>query len=40
MFIVATFQHDPQDATGLDGALKSIRDQPFGPPALFVVAVG
>lgn len=40
LFIVATFQHDPQDATGLDGALKSIRDQPFGPPALFAVAVG
>lgn len=40
LFIVATAQHDPQDATGLDGALKAIRDQPFGPVILVAMAVG
>lgn len=40
LFIVATLQHDPQDATGVDGALKSVRDQPFGPAALVAMAVG
>jgi hypothetical protein len=40
LFIVATAQHDPQDATGLDGALKAVRDQPFGPPVLVGMAVG
>ncbi|HXD28649.1 MAG TPA: DUF1206 domain-containing protein, partial [Arthrobacter sp.] len=40
LFIVATIQHDPQDATGLDGALKAVRDQPLGPTALLAIAVG
>lgn len=40
LFIVATIHHDPQDATGVDGALKAVRDQPLGPAALFAIAVG
>jgi hypothetical protein len=40
LFIVATLQHDPQDATGLDGALKAVRDQEFGVPALALIGAG
>lgn len=40
LFIVATIQHDPEDSTGIDGALKSVRDQPFGLPALVAIGVG
>ncbi|WP_343899708.1 DUF1206 domain-containing protein [Arthrobacter rhombi] len=40
LFIVATLQHDPQDATGVDGALQAVRDQPAGPAALTAMAVG
>jgi len=40
LFAVAAVRHDPSQATGLDGALKGLRDQPYGSAALTVVAVG
>lgn len=40
LFVVATLQHDPQEATGLDGALKSLQGQPFGAWLLGAVALG
>lgn len=40
LFIVATAKADPEDSTGLDGALKSLQEQPFGELILGVIAVG
>lgn len=40
LFIVATVQHDPEEATGVDGALKAIRDQSFGVPVLAAIGLG
>ncbi|NJC21085.1 cytochrome bd-type quinol oxidase subunit 2 [Arthrobacter pigmenti] len=40
LFIVATVRADPEDSTGLDGALKSLQEQPFGALVLGVIAVG
>lgn len=40
LFVVATLQNDPEEATGLDGALKSLQGQPFGTWLLGAVAVG
>ncbi|MFI7582482.1 DUF1206 domain-containing protein [Kocuria sp. M1N1S27] len=40
LFVVATIQHDPEEATGLDGALKSLQEQPFGTWILGAVALG
>ena len=40
LFIVATVQGDPKEANGIDGALKTIQDQPFGPVALIAIGVG
>ena len=39
-FVIAAVQHQSSEASGLDGALKSLRDQPFGPWILTVVAAG
>ncbi|WP_377638987.1 DUF1206 domain-containing protein [Oryzobacter terrae] len=39
-FLVAAVQADPDKAQGLDGALKTLKDQPFGPVLLTVVALG
>ena len=39
-FLVAAVQADPDKAQGLDGALKTLKDQPFGPFLLTLVAVG
>lgn len=39
-FVSAAVQHQSSQADGLDGALKSLRDEPFGPALLTVVAVG
>jgi len=36
----AAIQHDPDEAGGLDAALKTLASQPFGTVALFVVALG
>ena len=38
--LVAAIQHDPGEARGLDGALQTLRDQPFGPWILAAVGVG
>ncbi|MEX5298571.1 DUF1206 domain-containing protein [Kocuria sp. CPCC 205292] len=40
LFVVATVQHDPEQSTGLDGALKSLQEQPFGAWILGAVALG
>jgi hypothetical protein len=39
-FLVAAVQADPDKAQGLDGALKTVKDQPFGPFLLTLVAAG
>lgn len=39
-FLVAAVQSDPDKAQGLDGALKALKDQPFGPVLLTLVALG
>ena len=39
-FLVAAVQADAEKAQGLDGALKTLKDQPFGPVLLTVVALG
>jgi hypothetical protein len=38
--IHAAWRHDPGQATGISGALQSMRDQPYGPWLLGAVAVG
>lgn len=40
LFVVATVQHDPERSTGLDGALKTLQEQPFGAWILGAVALG
>ncbi len=40
LIIVATVNADPGKSTGLDGALRSLRGQPFGAYLLIAVAVG
>lgn len=40
LFVVAGAQKRPGKATGLDGALHTLRDQPMGPALLTVVAIG
>lgn len=39
-FLVAAWTSDPQDAKGLDGALKALKDMTGGPVILTVVAAG
>lgn len=39
-FLVAAWQADPDKAQGLDGALKTLKDQSFGPVLLTLVALG
>lgn len=39
-FLVAAWQANPEKAQGLDGALKTLKDQAFGPFLLTLVAVG
>lgn len=39
-FVVAAVQSDPDEAKGLDGALKSLKDMTGGPVILTVVALG
>lgn len=38
--IVAAFHHNAGQAQGLDGALKELAHQPFGPVLLAIVAIG
>jgi hypothetical protein len=40
LFVGAGLHAAPQEASGLDGALKSLRDKPFGTGLLVVMAVG
>lgn len=40
ILFVAAATSDPRDATGLDGALRSLRTLPFGEAILIVVGVG
>ncbi|WP_435200726.1 DUF1206 domain-containing protein [Janibacter sp. GS2] len=39
-FVIAAVQHQSSEAAGLDGALMSLRDEPFGPYLLTAVAIG
>lgn len=38
--IAAARQHDPNQAVGIDGALRRLADRPYGPTLLVAVAVG
>ncbi|HET7414783.1 MAG TPA: DUF1206 domain-containing protein [Arthrobacter sp.] len=40
LFIVATVQHDPEESTGMDGALKALGAQPFGVVILAAIGLG
>ena len=40
LFIIAAIDYDADKAGGLDDALKMLRDQPFGPVLLILVALG
>lgn len=40
LFVSAALNEDAGDAGGLDGALRALRDQPFGPYLLSIVALG
>jgi len=40
LFVVAAFTFDPEKASGLDGALKSLADLPFGIVILVAVGIG
>ena len=40
LFGWAALSYDPGKAGGLDDALKTVRDQPFGPYLLSLVALG
>ena len=40
LLITAARQHDPEQAVGIDGALKRLADRSFGPLLLTAVAVG
>ncbi|GAA5091540.1 DUF1206 domain-containing protein [Microbacterium yannicii] len=40
LFVVAAFTHDPEKAGGLDGALHTLAELPFGAVILWVVAAG
>lgn len=40
LIVVATLRNNPEQSTGLDGALKTLREQPFGVWLLGAVALG
>ncbi|WP_146359292.1 DUF1206 domain-containing protein [Arthrobacter yangruifuii] len=40
LITVAAVRADPQQSTGLDGALHTLHNQPFGPVALAAVGIG
>ncbi len=40
LIIMATIKVRPEESTGLDGGLKALREQPFGPYMLAAVGVG
>lgn len=40
LFVVAAWRHDEDQAGGLDAALRTLKEQPFGPWLLSVVGLG
>ncbi|MBK6886497.1 MAG: DUF1206 domain-containing protein [Tetrasphaera sp.] len=40
LFVAAAIHHRSKEATGLDGAMRTLREQPFGQILLTVVALG
>jgi hypothetical protein len=40
LFCLAALHANPKEAKGLDGALRTLKDQPFGPGLLTAVALG
>lgn len=40
LFIVSTVQGDPKESTGVDGALKAVRSQDYGPTVLILLGAG
>lgn len=40
LIVVAAVNYDPEKARGLDAALRTLRDQPYGPWLLAVMALG
>lgn len=40
LFVYAAWTHDPEDSGGLDQALKTVLEQPFGGPLLLLIAAG
>lgn len=40
VFVTAALGQQPEDATGLDGAIKQLAEQPYGTVLLLLVAVG
>ncbi|MFE4195620.1 DUF1206 domain-containing protein [Paenarthrobacter sp. NPDC056912] len=40
LVVIATVRAQPEQSTGLDGSLKALREQPYGPYLLAAVAVG
>lgn len=40
LIVVSALQGDPEEFTGIDGALKAMRDQAFGVPLLIAVSAG
>ena len=40
LIVVSAVTGDPEEFTGIDGALKGMRDQPFGPYLLLAVGLG
>lgn len=40
LVVVSAATGDPEEFTGIDGALKSMRDQPYGPHLLLAIGIG
>ncbi|MFJ5957729.1 DUF1206 domain-containing protein [Paenarthrobacter sp. NPDC092416] len=40
LVVIATIRVQPEQSTGLDGSLKALREQPYGPYLLAAVAIG
>ena len=40
LVVIATVRAQPEQSTGLDGSLKALKEQPYGPYLLAAVAVG
>lgn len=40
LIIIAGWAHDPEQAAGLDSALRTLGEQPFGSVLLIIVGIG